>query len=207
MYHNPINKKAYGFTIVELLIVIVVIAILAAISIVAYTGIQQKAKNSQVISVVETYQKAFSMYRTTKGTSTVPYPNQTSGLAYTNCLGTGYEYDGDHCQYQEGSPGDTATESSASQATLRSILSEYIQSTPNISPMKYYDNGSGVIRSGAVYLPGRDDVTTATTNTHKPRIVYYLNGANQDCSIGGAVRSSTNWGGTGATLCVVYLPY
>ncbi len=36
-------KKANAFTIVELLIVIVVIAILAAISIVAYTGIQDRA--------------------------------------------------------------------------------------------------------------------------------------------------------------------
>jgi prepilin-type N-terminal cleavage/methylation domain-containing protein len=35
--------KSRGFTIVELLIVIVVIAILAAITIVAYTGIQKRA--------------------------------------------------------------------------------------------------------------------------------------------------------------------
>jgi len=33
------RSKPYGFTIVELLIVIVVIAILAAISVVAYNGI------------------------------------------------------------------------------------------------------------------------------------------------------------------------
>lgn len=39
-----------GFTIVELLIVIVVIAILAAISIVAYTGIQQRSNNAATIS-------------------------------------------------------------------------------------------------------------------------------------------------------------
>lgn len=42
------NKKAYGFTLVELLIVIVVIAILAAISVVAYTGIQERAYESAV---------------------------------------------------------------------------------------------------------------------------------------------------------------
>ena len=39
-------KKQKGFTIVELLIVVVVIAILAAITIVAYNGIQNRAKSS-----------------------------------------------------------------------------------------------------------------------------------------------------------------
>ena len=48
--------KRTGFTIVELLIVIVVIAILAAITIVAYNGVQKQAKNSahrQEIAQVE----------------------------------------------------------------------------------------------------------------------------------------------------------
>ena len=40
------NKTTTGFTIVELLIVIVVTAILATISIVAYNGIQNRAKAS-----------------------------------------------------------------------------------------------------------------------------------------------------------------
>lgn len=44
------NAKQTGFTIVELLIVIVVIAILASISIVAYNGIQNRAADSSVQS-------------------------------------------------------------------------------------------------------------------------------------------------------------
>ena len=42
------NQKQTGFTIIELLIVIVVIAILATISIVAYSGIQTRASDSAV---------------------------------------------------------------------------------------------------------------------------------------------------------------
>ena len=41
-------NKHKGFTIVELLIVIVIIGILAAISIVTYNGVTQKARESAV---------------------------------------------------------------------------------------------------------------------------------------------------------------
>ena len=44
------SSKQQAFTIVELLIVIVVIAILAAISIAVYTNIQQRAKNTAITS-------------------------------------------------------------------------------------------------------------------------------------------------------------
>ena len=51
-----------GFTIVELLIVIVVIAILAAISIIAYNGIQQRARDSERVSDISTIQKVLEIY-------------------------------------------------------------------------------------------------------------------------------------------------
>lgn len=54
------NQK--GFTIVELLIVIVVIAILAAISIVAFTGIQQRGRDSQRASDTSNIVKALVAY-------------------------------------------------------------------------------------------------------------------------------------------------
>ena len=56
------QKTRSGFTIVELLIVIVVIAILAAISIVAYNGIQSRARNIQQLSTAKTYLTVFASY-------------------------------------------------------------------------------------------------------------------------------------------------
>lgn len=48
VYTDGMKKTTSGFTIVELLIVIVVIGILAAITIVAYNGIQARAQNTSV---------------------------------------------------------------------------------------------------------------------------------------------------------------
>ena len=61
------NKQRSGFTLVELLIVIVVIAILASISIVAYQGIQSRARDSQLLQDVKTIAKAMEMYYADKG--------------------------------------------------------------------------------------------------------------------------------------------
>jgi len=56
------KPQRYGFTIVELLIVIVVIAILAAISIVAFNGIQTRAENAKTTNAVADYTKALMAY-------------------------------------------------------------------------------------------------------------------------------------------------
>ena len=69
-----IRNKQSGFTIVELLIVIVVIAILAAISIVAYNGIQSRAEVSKINSDLASINKAIHMFYIDTGA----YPNPTS---------------------------------------------------------------------------------------------------------------------------------
>lgn len=77
-------KSERGFTIVELLIVIVVIGVLAAISIVSYAGVttnarnaQNKADASQIVKVSETYNADQGVYPTdaahfTSGTAKLP---------------------------------------------------------------------------------------------------------------------------------------
>lgn len=83
-----VHKSPSGFTIVELLIVIMVIAILAAISIVAYNGIQNRAKTSSATSYAQTFTKKVELFRSIEGT----YPNhcnRLSTLRETSIEGTG----------------------------------------------------------------------------------------------------------------------
>jgi general secretion pathway protein G len=61
------TKRRSGFTIVELLIVIVVIAILAAITVVAYTGIQNRARNTALASSMTQIQRLIELYKAEHG--------------------------------------------------------------------------------------------------------------------------------------------
>lgn len=73
------NKQKYpGFTIVELLIVIVVIGILAAITIVAYNGIQQRARDAQMFSDLANAAKKFEIYNADNGAYPASGPQATT---------------------------------------------------------------------------------------------------------------------------------
>ncbi|MGB3945761.1 MAG: prepilin-type N-terminal cleavage/methylation domain-containing protein [Candidatus Saccharimonadales bacterium] len=64
MISTPRTVRTFsGFTIVELLIVIVVIGILAAISIVAYTSVQNRGHDSAIQNDLRTIAKQFELYR------------------------------------------------------------------------------------------------------------------------------------------------
>lgn len=89
-------RKNSGFTIVELLIVIVVIGILAAIVIVAYTGITANANRSAIVSEMKQWEKLFSLYKVQYGSYPQPAAAPltdggpgTSALSFY-CLGTGF---------------------------------------------------------------------------------------------------------------------
>lgn len=68
------HLSSKGFTIVELLIVVVVIAILAAIVIVAYNGIQERARNSVRINDITSAQRSVETYKIQNG----EYPTTTN---------------------------------------------------------------------------------------------------------------------------------
>lgn len=79
------KKATSGFTLVELLIVIVVIAVLAAISIVAYNGIQDRARTvsgqtlaNQTNKAAEVYNVLYGSYPTLAELTTGSYAQETS---------------------------------------------------------------------------------------------------------------------------------
>jgi len=70
--------RTKGFTIVELLIVIVVISILALIVVATYNGVQNRARNSVRVSDVKTVQKLVEAYNAQNGTYPITTTNPVS---------------------------------------------------------------------------------------------------------------------------------
>ncbi|MFZ1243109.1 MAG: type II secretion system protein [Candidatus Saccharimonas sp.] len=137
--HSPYkSKKISGFTIVELLIVIVVIAILAAISIVAYNGIQERARNDQVIQGVNTYYKAFLSYYAVH--SQYPLPSAPDRA----CLGENYP---DNICWQ----GESGTLSVRSAVDAQ--LAEFISAKPTLATQRFSIGIGNNMRAGAIYDP------------------------------------------------------
>ena len=157
--HKKFSRS--GFTIVELLIVIVVIAILASITIVAFNGIQQRARNSQIVQGVTMYEKAIRLYQA--GTGTLP--------SVTGCLGANYPSD----QCWTGINGNRTV-----NASLDTMLSAYISTKPTLSTRQLQITAAPDYRLGATY----NYVSQADA-----RIVYYLEGASQRC-INGVVGTT-----------------
>lgn len=110
LYTHTMNKNVRGFTIVELLIVIVVIAILAAISVVAYNGIQARARDTTRLQDIENIRKGLELYKAEKG-------------YYPTALNSGMPSDSTH-------PGASWEGSYAGSATWLDRLLPYMSKVP-----------------------------------------------------------------------------
>ena len=122
-----------GFTIVELLIVIVVIGILAAITIVAFNGVQERSRNTQTIGAVKELVKIYRSY----AIKNYAYPSSTNNY----CIGSGYE--GGLCWDNR-----VYTES----ATANTQMKEVAASIPQPSTARVYRNATDGYRAGILYV-------------------------------------------------------
>lgn len=95
MKHLKVGRgRAGGFTIVELLIVIVVIGILAAIVIVAFNGVQQRARDAAQVTAVSSWASLLKSYSAMHGGRLPDHSlDLTSGDRFM-CLGRNYPADG-----------------------------------------------------------------------------------------------------------------
>lgn len=182
------HKARSGFTIVELLIVIVVIAILASITVVAYQGIQSRAYYAKLGAAVNTYAKAFTMYKISYGS----YPS-----ANWACLGQKSDYPA------KGEFGagvcltDGATYNEVWDQDIANDVLMYLSNLPDGSyPPVHDDLSNSHYARGLEY----DSVTNGYT---RPTITYYID-KTHDCPVG-----EVAYGGytvTDAHRCVVELP-
>lgn len=95
--HNSISKSfRFGFTIVELLIVIVVIGILATVTVVAYNGIQERASATLLKSDLINSSKQIKLFQVDNGDYPTTIDCGQADSATNKCLkpspGVAYQY-------------------------------------------------------------------------------------------------------------------
>ena len=185
-------KHRFGFTIIELLIVIVVIAILAAITIVAYNGIQQRAKNTAIINAASQTLKSIQAYYTSEGS----YPVTDTYVCVTTTSG---------CVEPSGT---VHAGNSTFDANITKVAS-VPRSVPNTSS----------VGTGITYHHASNRLYNGSLRA--VLLMYFLDGQNQQCGLSSvmsawgtpgqeASTSTTGYTGynasTNKTLCFVSVP-
>lgn len=172
------KRSASGFTIVELLIVIVVIGILAAITLVTYNGFIKHARNMATISTTRAYVKSLAMYLIENGN----YPTVNS----TICLGGTYkDYSGDgvgDCGYVYQTYRGSVNQTFAEQ------MKPYMGSQlPDVSTQEIQSFNDVMV---GAFLNKWDEMTL-DGQPNPYYIMYNLEGANQDCELAIAQTDGT----------------
>ncbi len=141
------SKYRSGFTIVELLIVVVVIAILAAITIIAYNGITGKAKASAAASAAESAVKKVHVYTLSNGDQ-LPADLATAGV--TDQGGTTFQY-----------------------RTNTSVVPQYFCVTATANSISYFANNTDQTtpKLGACPGHGANGATTVTNRAVNPQLL------------------------------------
>jgi len=83
-------KKEVGFTLIELMIVVVVVAILMTIALPAYQNYVRKAKRSDAMDALMTIQQLEERHRANNSSYTTDVTGTATGLGFTSVSLEGY---------------------------------------------------------------------------------------------------------------------
>jgi len=88
---HKVGSKSDGFTIVELLMVIVIIGVLAMIALVSYSGIQSKATKALLVSDLDNASKLLTMYQAMNDAYPASLADANDGKGVPFSSGTTYD--------------------------------------------------------------------------------------------------------------------
>ena len=175
------------------MVVVVVIAILAAITIVSYNGITKKAEQTAVLTQVDFYEKTMRMYYETYG----DWPQMPAlNSNFRACLGENYPENmtmaSNTCYVVSGN-----TVLASVVPALNTSLAEFSQSLPkaNAREISFSD---GIRFRGVMYVASH-----YVQPTGKVAMLYYTPDGNNECGRG-APGSISN-GGMTYNMCNIIL--
>lgn len=174
-----------AFTIVELLIVIVVIAILAAISIVAYNGIQQRAEASGIASAMIQAQKTIELVKVETDAYPTTISNCPTPASGTACVNAPSGYTATYEVIPQGVRGSPVTAGTTAQPsyelTIKSSRAvKYVSSAERTGTnefMQYMDMGPIINQYGLQPYRISFDIKSANVATASTVSVYMQNGS------------------------------
>jgi prepilin-type N-terminal cleavage/methylation domain-containing protein len=168
--HTQKWAKQNGFTIVELLIVVVVIAILAAITIVSYNGIQNKAKESAAQSAASQVAKKIVLWQV-DNPNAVPTKLSDVGINTSSDSSTTFEYSPVSPQANGGWCATIST-------TNKSYYITSLNSTPTVGGCPGHAQGGTVAITNLVLNPSLESSINTYQSIGNPtsRTIERLNG-------------------------------
>jgi prepilin-type N-terminal cleavage/methylation domain-containing protein len=184
-----------GFTIVELLVVIVVIGVLAAKTIVSYTGLNQRAIVASLQSDLSTSVQRLKLYNTDNGT----YPQSLDG-SYCPVTPTDTRY----CL--KASSGTTYSYSSSSPYSSFALIATYgttmYKVTDNSAPIAYLPvfTSGGTITTGGGYRTHTFTGGATITATNSGNVDISISGGGGGSGGGTGTENNDGYGGSSGSL-------